>query len=94
MSFNDEQQLGMGTPPDIQEAVADDVSRLARTAAALYMVRDLPTEDIITINERFPRLAETALTEILNRVCPCGTRNSTHSFDGAVLCSACIRKQL
>jgi hypothetical protein len=51
---------------DMQELIADDMSHMARIKAAIYMVRDLPTEDIELVNKAFPKLAETALYEILN----------------------------
>lgn len=52
--------------PDIMPEIMDMVSRNRRITAALWMVRDLPTEDIETINEHFPHLAEQANHEILN----------------------------
>ena len=51
---------------DIQESIAEEMSKKARIAAALFMVRDLATEDIEKVNKFFPHLAECAHTEILN----------------------------
>lgn len=49
----------------LQASIADEMSRKARIDAALFMVRDLPTEDIEKVNRYFPHLAECALHEIL-----------------------------
>ena len=51
---------------DIQEDIAEEMSRKARIEAALLMVRNLTTEDIEVVNKHFPHLAEAAYTEILN----------------------------
>lgn len=51
---------------DIQEQIADDFSRNRRRAAMLKLTENLTTEDIELVNERFPRLMEWALNEILN----------------------------
>jgi hypothetical protein len=53
-------------PEDLQESIADEMNRKARVAAALFMVRDLTTEDIELVNKHFPHLAECAHVEILN----------------------------
>jgi hypothetical protein len=51
---------------ELQESIADEMSQKARIKAALFMVRDLPTEDIERVNSVFPHLAQCAFTEILN----------------------------
>jgi hypothetical protein len=50
----------------LQKEIADEMSQRARIKAALFMVRDLPTEDIEIVNEHFPHLADSARHEILN----------------------------
>ena len=52
--------------PDIQEHISDDMSRQRRLAAMAEAFENVATEDIELINERFPRMAECALHEILN----------------------------
>lgn len=48
------------------EGMDDAAARERRITAALYMIRELPTEDIEWVNEVFPHLVECAYTELLN----------------------------
>lgn len=51
---------------NISEHVADEMSRKARVNAALFMVRNLTTEDIERLNAEMPNMADCAFHEILN----------------------------
>jgi len=51
---------------DIQEDIADHMSRSRRVTAALALVANLPTEDIEFVLERYPDAVDCAFHDLLN----------------------------
>lgn len=78
---------------DIQERICDDMSTARRRQAIDILMSQLTTEDIEMIGKHFPHLIESALHEMLNPMCGCGSQdNNVHSIDGTPRCGACATK--